>query len=153
MRWLETLVPPPIVAALIAFLMWLATPPAARMSTSTSMRAFLAIAIALVGGGIAAAGTRAFRKAKTTANPLRPERASSLVTSGIYRLTRNPMYVGLVLVLVGYSAWLWWLPAVAGPIGFIGYITRFQVQPEERALGAKFGLEYEAYRQRVRRWL
>ncbi len=153
MRWLETRIPPPVVAALVAVLMGLAAPSAARLAASSTLRLSLALAIALAGGVVAGAGSRAFRRAGTTVNPLRPARASSLVTTGIYRFTRNPMYVGLTCVLTGVAAWLWWWPALAGPCVFVAYITRFQVQPEERALGAKFGAEYEAYRRQVRRWL
>lgn len=153
MRTLETLIPPPIVAAALAFCMWFAAPTSARELVSPSRRLTLALALALFGGAIAIAGSRAFRRAKTTANPLKPQKASTLVTGGVYRITRNPMYVGVALVLLAVGVWLWWWPSILGPIAFIGYITRFQVQPEERALAAKFGAEYKAYSQRVRRWL
>lgn len=154
MRRLETLVPPPLVAAVTALGMWLAAPAATRAAAwpSTSLRLGLAIAVALAGGVVAAAGSRAFRRARTTLNPLRPHKATALVTDGVYGRTRNPMYLGLVLVLAGVAAWLWWLPALLGPIVFAAYITRFQIRPEERALGAKFGVDYDAYCRRVRRW-
>ena len=153
MRWLETLIPPPVVATLLALIMWLAAPTDARAGTPLSLRLTLALAVALAGGGIAAAGSRAFKRAKTTVNPLKPEKTSALVTDNIYKRTRNPMYVGLVFVLVGVSSWLWWLPALLGPAVFMAYINRFQVLPEERVLLGKFGAEYEEYCRRVRRWL
>jgi protein-S-isoprenylcysteine O-methyltransferase Ste14 len=153
MRWLETRIPPPIVAGIVALGMWLAAPAAARALASSTLRLCVALAIALVGGAIAFAGSRAFKRVRTTINPLRPEKASALVTGGVYRLTRNPMYLGLTFVLVGFGFWLRWWPAVLGPIAFVGYITRFQILPEERALGARFGAPYAAYRERVRRWL
>lgn len=153
MRSLETLIPPPIVAAAVAFCMWLAAPASARELASPSLRLTLALALAIIGIAIAVAGARAFNRAKTTTNPLKPHTASALVIGGIYQITRNPMYVGVTLVLVGVSAWLWWWPAILGPIAFVGYITRFQIQPEERALAAKFGAEYKAYCERVRRWI
>lgn len=152
MRWLETLIPPPAVALAMVFLMWLVAPPAAQMVASPLLRLTLALVVALAGGAIAAAGIRSFRCAGTTLNPHRPDKASALVTGGIWRVTRNPMYLGLALVLAGVAVWLWWWPALAGPLAFAAYITRFQIQPEERALAARFGAEYEAYRQRVRRW-
>lgn len=153
MRSLETLIPPPIVAAAFAFCMWIAAPASARELVSPTLRLMLALALALFGGAIAVAGSRAFRRARTTANPLKPQNASTLVTGGIYQVTRNPMYVGVSLVLVGVSLWLWWWPAIFGPLAFVAYITRFQIQPEERALAAKFGAEYKAYCERVRRWV
>ena len=63
------------------------------------------------------------------------------------------MYVGVTLVLIGIAAWLWWLPAILAPAGFVAYITRFQIGPEERALADKFGAQYEQYCRSVRRWL
>jgi len=153
MRWLEARIPPPVVAATIALLMWLTAPAAARLFAAPSLRLALGLVIALLGGVIAVAGARAFSRARTTVNPLKPEQASALVTGGIYRATRNPMYVGVALVLVGFAAWLWWWPALLGPMTFVAYITRFQILPEERALGARFGAEFETYRRRVRRWL
>lgn len=153
MRRLETLIPPPVVAAVLALLMWLAAPSAARTLAAPIVGFGLALVVALAGGAIAAAGARSFRRAGTTISPHRPGNASVLVTRGIYRATRNPMYLGLALVLAGVAVWLWWWPAIVGPIAFVAYITRFQIVPEERALGARFGAAYEAYRRRVRRWL
>ena len=153
LRSLETLIPPPLVAALMALTMWLATPAGSGFGAPWWLRLGLALAIALVGGVIAAAGARSFKRAKTTVSPLKPDRTSALVTGGIFERTRNPMYVGLALVLVGVCTWLWWLPALAGPALFAAYITRFQIQPEERVLAAKFAADYEGYRRRVRRWI
>jgi protein-S-isoprenylcysteine O-methyltransferase Ste14 len=113
----------------------------------------VALAIAAIGVAFSVSGFIAFRHAKTTINPRTPEAASSLVSSGVYRTTRNPMYVGLLLVLV---AWAVFLPpgwALLGPPVFVAYIHRFQITPEERALSALFGTEYSAYKARVRRWL
>lgn len=110
------------------------------------------LAIATVGGIVSAAGAREFRRVKTTVNPLHPERASSIVTTGIYRYTRNPMYVGITLVLLGVFLAFGGLSAALGVPAFLGFITRFQIIPEERILEAQFGDEYAAYRSRVRRW-
>lgn len=96
---------------------------------------------------------RAFGRAKTTINPVAIDQASSLVTSGIYRLTRNPMYVALALLLCAWAAWLADPWALLGPVIFILFINRFQIIPEERALTAKFGEAYLNYRRATRRWL
>lgn len=111
------------------------------------------LVVALVGALISGAGAREFKRAKTTVNPLHPERASAVVTSGIYRFTRNPMYVGIALVLLGWFVFLGSLSALVGLPLFVWYITRFQIRPEERALEAKFGAEYISYLESVRRWL
>ena len=153
MRWLETRIPPPIVAVCLALLAWLAAPAETRAGIAATTRVAVGVCIALLGGAIAVAGSIGFRRARTTVNPLHPEKASALVTSGIYRYTRNPMYVGVTLVLIGIAAWLWWLPALLAPAGFVVYITRFQIRPEERALAEKFGAQYEQYCSSVRRWL
>ncbi len=109
--------------------------------------------IALVGGFIDLAGVITFMRARTSVNPLRPDKTSAIVTAGIYGITRNPMYVGLVFVLSGWFVYLGALSAIVGPIGFVLYIHRFQILPEERVLTAKFGNEYRTYMARVRRWL
>lgn len=95
----------------------------------------------------------AFGRAKTTINPVRIDDASSLVTTGVYRVTRNPMYVALTLLLCAWAAWLARPLAPLGPIAFMAFITVFQILPEERVLAAKFGEAYADYRRAVRRWL
>jgi protein-S-isoprenylcysteine O-methyltransferase Ste14 len=99
------------------------------------------------------AGVLAFRRARTTINPTQPQLTSSLVSSGIYTVTRNPMYVGLLLVLVAWAIVLSSAWALLGPVAYFFYIGRFQIAPEERALATLFGAEYAAYTSRVRRWL
>jgi protein-S-isoprenylcysteine O-methyltransferase Ste14 len=150
---LETKIPPPIVAALICAAMgWLSlVTPSLPMPMIARLAA--ALAIALVGGMVAIwAGVR-FRRAKTTINPVKPQTASSLVTTGIFGYTRNPMYVGLLFLVLAWAMLLSSPIALAGPVAFVLYIGRFQIAPEERALSGLFGAEYAAYQARVRRWL
>src|SRR5574337_423321 len=153
MRMLELKIPPPLVAILVAIAMWFVARvgPSVQLPPSVWTSAF--VIIALVGGATAAAGDLAFKRARTTINPIRPEKATALVTAGIYRFTRNPMYLGLALVLLGWAAFVGSLLALAGPIAFVLYIDRFQIAPEERVLLAKFGSAYAEYEARVRRWL
>lgn len=153
MRFLETRVPPPLVGLGVAAIEWLLVPATPAAAPSPLVRGTLALAIALAGGAVALAGSIAFRRARTTVNPLHPEKASTLVTGGIYRHTRNPMYVGMACVLLALAAWWWWWPALLGVAAFAGWITRWQIVPEERALAALFGDAYRDYRTRVRRWL
>ena len=111
-------------------------------------------------GGVAAASVwllagslEAFRRTGTTVNPLDPAQASALVTDGPNAITRNPMYVGMAGLLVAQGlvrgGWRTALPVAA----FVGVIDRFQIRPEEAALRDRFGEDFEAYRQRVRRWI
>jgi protein-S-isoprenylcysteine O-methyltransferase Ste14 len=153
MRALELKIPPPLVALIIAVTMWIARNAVPTLELSPATRIIAAGVVAVIGGYFSIAGTIAFRRAKTTVNPLKPERASSLVTSGVYRITRNPMYVALALLLVAWSFYLSAPALLAGFALFVLYVTRFQIQPEERVLRRMFGNEYTSYTQRVRRWL
>jgi protein-S-isoprenylcysteine O-methyltransferase Ste14 len=153
MASLETKIPPPVVALLFAIAMWGIAKVTPSMDLPASFRIAVSGLTALGGLTFSLAGILAFRSAKTTINPLKPRTASTLVTSGVYRLTRNPMYVGLLLVLVSWATYLSSAWAFAGPVGFVLYITRFQIVPEEQAMLGLFGQEFEEYRQRTRRWL
>lgn len=105
------------------------------------------------GAVILALAVSAFIRARTTVNPLAPEDAETLVTSGLYRISRNPMYLAMSLVLTGSAFLNGNLAAFAGPLLFVWVMTLFQIKPEERALQAKFGEAFTAYRQRTRRWI
>jgi protein-S-isoprenylcysteine O-methyltransferase Ste14 len=150
---LETKIPPPVVAALLLALMWLLSTALPRVQVPTSPRLFVAIVVALIGAAFSIAGAVSFRRARTTVDPMHPERASALVTSGVYRITRNPMYVALLLLLLAWAIYLASPVSLAGPVVFIAFINRFQIEPEERVLAGLFGNPYVAYKSRVRRWL
>ena len=153
MHALEHKVPPPIVAALVGAAMWVAARIAPAHQIEDNLRFAIGGAFFLLGVIVTALGFMAFRRAKTTINPLEPEAATSLVTGGIYRYTRNPMYVGFAALLLGWAVYLAVPWVLLGPVAFILFITRFQIIPEERALSSKFGREYREYQERVRRWL
>ena len=113
----------------------------------------LAVALGVMGLSLGIMGVTQFRIAQTTPNPQALEKVSSLVTSGVYQYSRNPMYVGLVLILLGWAFYLSHLLAfVLLPI-FILYMTHFQIQPEERMMAQKFGKTYQDYLNKVRRWI
>lgn len=150
---LELKIPPPALAVLIAGAMWGVTLLAPLLEMPAFIRVTAAVTIALAGGGFSLAAVISFRRARTTVNPMKPETTSSLVCSGIYRATRNPMYVGLLLVLVAWAVFLSSAWALLGPLAFVFYINRFQIAPEEKVLSAMFGTDYAAYKSRVRRWL
>lgn len=153
MRFLELRIPPPIVALFFAGVAWAFARATPALALPLPLRAAVAIALALAGLGCVVAGVREFRRASTTIHPLKPENASAIVSSGIFGITRNPMYLGLVLVLVAWAAFLSSPAALVGAAGLALYLTRFQIVPEERVLATKFGDAYADYAARVRRWI
>lgn len=150
---LDTKIPPLLVVAMAALLMWAATALPPHLDWPLWVRAVDALLLALIGASICGAGLWQFRRARTTVNPVEPQRASALVTTGIYSITRNPMYLGFALLLAGWGVYLASPWAVVVLAGFVGYLTRFQIMPEERALQGLFGEEFERYRSQVRRWI
>ena len=152
MKILETRIPPPLVGLVIGALAWLASRAIGATALSFSLRLTTGVVLVLLGLAISFVGVRGVRRANTTLNPLKPETASALVTSGIYRYTRNPMYLGMATWLLAWSAWLGTpIGLLAAPL-FMLYMNRFQIGPEERALRTLFGAEFAAYEARVRRW-
>jgi protein-S-isoprenylcysteine O-methyltransferase Ste14 len=153
MRFLETKIPAPFVAIAIATGMWFLPQAEPALGVLGRVRVVATAVTSQLSGVIALAAFGALWWAKTTINPIRPERASTLVTRGIYRFTRNPMYLSLLLLLTSYAIHLWSWLALAGPVAFVAYISRFQIVPEERALRSKFGSEFVEYKRQVRRWI
>ncbi len=153
MSSLELRIPPPLVALLCAGAMWGLSLLPPVFALSPVARLALALPVAVIGLLFNIAGVAGFRRARTTVNPLKPHTASTLVRSGVYRLSRNPMYVGVLLLLVAWAVYLSALWVWLGVLTFYLYIDRFQIAAEERALTARFGVDYEAYCARVRRWL
>jgi len=113
----------------------------------------LAVLAFVAGVCIALAGVREFRRSRTTVNPLAPDRASAVVSTGIYRFTRNPMYLGMAVSLLALALWWASVPGLALVLMFCAYLERYQIRPEERALTALFGRAFSDYAVRVRRWL
>ncbi len=153
MKSLELKIPPAVVLLACACAMgWVArqTPACAWPFPG---RIFVAAALATAGFGFGLAGLWAFWKARTSVNPHRPDHASAFVVHGVYRITRNPMYLGLLLILVAWAVYLANILALAGLPAFVLYMDRFQIRPEERALQAKFGDAFARYAKSVRRWI
>ncbi len=142
-----------MAALIVALAMWGLSQSTIAPDAPEHVRGPLAIALAALGAVLDVSGLVAFRRARTTINPMKPQSSSSLVDAGIYRVTRNPMYLGLVLMLCAWAVFLWSWWALPGPLAFAGYVGRFQIAPEERVLCALFGAEYLAYKARVPRWL
>ncbi len=113
----------------------------------------VAAGIALVGLILDTVSVIAFFKARTTVNPMRPERSEALVVGGFYRISRNPMYLGMLLILSGYALYLGEGVNVVCLALFVLALNTLQIEPEERVLQQRFGQSYVDYCQRVRRWL
>ena len=150
---LELKIPPPIVALLCATGMWLIAHYTIPYFFSPAMRWSLIVIYAVLGMAFSIGGVLAFRRSKTTIHPMHPENSSALVTYGIYRITRHPMYCGMASLLLAWAAYLQSPFSVLGIVVFVLYITQFQIKPEERMLEKLFGDEFKHYKSRVRRWL
>lgn len=111
------------------------------------------VLVFIVGVVIVIVGGYQFRKASTTVNPLQLEKSSQLVTNGIYRFSRNPMYVGFLLILLAWALFLGSAIAFLLLPVFLALITKVQILPEESMLEEIFGEEYINYKKRVRRWI
>ena len=153
MQALELKIPPPIIALLCAALMWALAHYLPGQAWAHPWRLPLTVVLAALGLTADLAGIIAFRRHRTTVNPLAPHKSSTIVQDGIYRISRNPMYLGMALLLAAWAVWLanpWCLLVL--PL-FVAAITRWQILPEERILSAQFGAPYQDYLRRVRRWL
>ena len=153
MKFLELKIPPALLMLLFGGLMrltdWLL--PTFRVEadwTDYASKVLFLLAVTVVVSGMVS-----FRQAKTTVDPMHPERTTQVVTGGIYQLTRNPMYLGFALMLLAFAA------KISNPVVivfiplFVWYLNRFQIKPEERALMQLFGDQYKQYQAKVRRWI
>lgn len=145
--------PPPVVGAVAGGAIWLCHLFLPWLSIGFHGQTVLAGCLAGIGVAIEAVGVAAFVRSRTTVNPLHPDRASTLVTSGLYRISRNPMYLGMACLLAAWCLYLGTLPGLIVIAGFVVVIENYQIRPEEDALERVFGDDYKAYRSRVRRWI
>jgi protein-S-isoprenylcysteine O-methyltransferase Ste14 len=145
---------PPVAQVLaVAAAMWLIAKYVPALSVAIPARKVLVVLFFCLGGAVAIPGITAFRAAGTTVDPRYPEKASSLVVAGIYRFSRNPMYLGLLCLLLAWALYLSNLLGFAGLPLFVLGMNRLQIRHEEAAMEALFGDEYRAYKQKVRRWI
>ena len=151
---MKTKIPPPLVALIAMLLTFLSRDYLDIFYLHPHLQRTLFLLFLVIGVSVIFLATRQFKISKTTVNPLKPETASSLVTSGIFRRTRNPMYLGLTSLLISFSIYF---SSVFGIIIylplFISYITIFQIIPEEDAMTKLFSNDYKSYCLKVRRWI
>lgn len=150
---LELKIPPVAVALVAGACMWLVAWAVPGFAFPFPGHVVVSGMVAVLGGFIALSGVVAFSRAGTTVNPMKPGSSSALVEAGIYSVTRNPMYLGLLLLLLAWSIYLANVLTVLFLPGFVWYMNRYQIEPEERALTSLFGPEFTAYAARVRRWI
>ncbi len=153
MTYLELKIPPVLFFSIQAILMWLTSLVSADSGINGTLRLALGLFSLILGAGIALAGVVEFRRARTSVNPLNPDDASSIVSKGIFKYTRNPMYLGLLLGLFSWACCLDNLYTLFFVLFFPIYMTQFQIKPEEKLLESNFGKGYALYKTRVRRWL
>lgn len=153
LRFLELRIPPVVILGLCMLGMWAAAKRSPEPGADLPGTGYVAAAIFLAAIVIGMQGVLEFRRHGTTVNPHSPGKAASVVTTGIYAYTRNPMYLALAIVLVAWVAYLGKLVAIPGVPAFVLYMNRFQIVPEERVLAEKFGAAYDDYRRKVRRWI
>ena len=150
---MRLLIPPPIQGLIFGAAMWLLARFLPQFAMSFPGQIYIAGICFVIGVGIELIAVRAFFAAKTTVNPLKPENANKLVISGLYKISRNPMYLGLLIFLTGWTIWLGNPLNVGLLVLFVAYITYSQIKPEEAVLREKFGSDYDDYCRRVRRWI
>ncbi|MBN9669733.1 methyltransferase family protein [Roseibium aggregatum] len=146
-------VPPGIVVLAAIALLFGSVRLLPQLSVAFPGQSLLALVIGIVGLVPGVQGIVAFYRRKTTFNPMSPGEATTLVTEGIYRLSRNPMYLGLLFLLLALSVYWGTLAALVIVPGFVWYMNEFQIKPEEASLRDLFGEAYEDYLTRVRRWI
>lgn len=153
MKKLELLIPPPVVALISVFLIWIISLIFPGLSFDFIGRRFVVLALLIIGGMFGLGGILQFERKQTTMNPAKPQNSRILITKGIYAVSRNPMYMGILWGLIAYIIYLGNILSVLGAIFFVFYITEYQIKPEEKELHKKFGRLYRAYTKKVRRWI
>ena len=153
MTFLNNTIPPPIVALFCALLTWAIAQYTASISVDHKLLLMGSGLLFIIGVSFDILAIVCFRAANTTINPLKPETTSILVTTGIYTLSRNPMYTGMAIILSAWSLYLGSITGLVGVLVFITYINKFQIKPEEEILSALFNEEFIEYKLKVGRWL
>jgi len=153
MTFLETKIPPPFIFVICATLMWIIARTLPSFGINSDVKLLLMGSLSILAVALGASGVFAFKKANTTVNPHSLGATSSLVLGGVYKFTRNPMYLGLAVLLLTWGIYLQSYWSIVGIFIFVLYINRFQILPEERSLELKFGEQFCEYRSKVRRWI
>ena len=150
---LELKIPPAVITLIIVVTMWWIDQYLVFSWPSFGTMWWMSFFFLGMGGLFGAFGLVEFYRSSTSIDPHKPNKASHLVTRGVYNISRNPMYVGLLLILIGYGFYLGNVLVFAMIPLFIAYMNRYQIIPEEKVMEEKFGEEYQKYKSEVRRWM
>ena len=150
---LELRIPPVIQVIIIGVAMWGLSSFFPTFNASSNATTAVGAIFILIGIALAALGVLEFRKANTTVDPRFPEKSSQLVEIGVYRISRNPMYLGFLLILSGWVFYLMNYMAFVLLPAFVLFMNSYQIKPEEKYMMQKFSKEFKAYAARVRRWI
>jgi len=148
---METKIPPPVVTLIFGFAIYLSRKIFPEIEIQYS--SFFGMVLLLLGFLILISAVKLFRNDKTTVNPLSPEQATKLVTNGIFKLSRNPMYLGMAVILASVAVFFNIIGGIIFMALFCLYITKFQIIPEEKAMKELFAQDFEQYMQATRRWI
>jgi protein-S-isoprenylcysteine O-methyltransferase Ste14 len=148
---METKIPPPIVTLIFGFATYLSRKIFPEIEIQYS--SFFGIFLLLLGFFILISAVKLFRNDKTTVNPLSPEQATKLVSNGIFKLSRNQMYLGMAVILASVAVFFNIIGGIISMALFCLYITKFQIIPEEKAMKELFAQDFEQYMQATRRWI
>ncbi len=150
---LKLKIPPPVVGLVCALIMWLASRFFTGFSFNLPYANFISPGLICLALFIDISALLNFKSLKTTINPMKPGESSSLAERGVYQYTRNPMYLGLLIILSSWGIFLGNYISVLVLPFFVWYITVFQIIPEEEILENKFKEKYMQYKHKVRRWI
>ena len=148
---METKIPPPIVTLVFGLSIYFSRELFPAVKTEQSFN--LGMCLLLLGFFVLISAVRLFKQDKTTVNPLSPEQATTLVTEGIFKFSRNPMYLGMAFVLAAMAVFFNVIGGIILIILFCVYITKFQIIPEERAMMNLFAQDFDEYKKATRRWI
>jgi len=148
-----TKIPPVAQVIIFAIIAWVAS----NYVPIFNFRGAYSIPLSIITGGLGLVlviwSVGQFRRANTSVDPMSPESAERFLTSGFYRITRNPMYLGMALLLFAWVFYIGAFSAIIGAAGFITCMSIWQIPFEEAALSKRFGTEYQKYKATVRRWI
>lgn len=150
---LELKVPPAVVTFVFIVLMYFVSSIFSFLNIDFMFQIFLSVETAVSGFVLIVAGSYVFNEKKTSINPLKPQSATSLVTNGVYKFTRNPMYLGIVIILFAWLLFLGNILNIVNIVLFVLYMNKYQIIPEEKALEKLFNEEYLSYKAKVKRWI
>jgi len=144
-------IPPPILVIILTSLVYFS-------STKLELihlpyRQSVSVIILIIGLIVIISPVINFIKSKTTVNPVKFKNVNTLVTTGIYRYSRNPMYLGMILIIISTTVYYLNFMSVFSPLIFYIWINKFQISREEIFLEDKFGNEYLKYKSETRRWI